>query len=307
MKFLKMHGIQNDYLYIDVHSSPELERRFEGDAGATLIRQMSHRHTGVGSDGVILVCKPSRASGTADVRMRMFNADGSESEMCGNGVRCVAKFAHDRLGVNSQPMRVETGRGVLKIEYATDAGKLVEATVDMGEPILEAEKVPVLLRPGGSASATVVDFDVKDVLAWNEADEAVAAAGIEARMTCVSMGNPHAVFFCQRVDLVPLERLGPMIERHEIFPRRVNAHFVQVTGRERGIMRTWERGAGATLACGTGACAVHVAGVLTGKFARASTLDLPGGSLAIRWDKISNHVFMTGTAEDVFEGEWPEG
>jgi diaminopimelate epimerase len=298
MHFVKMHGIANDYVYIDAFTVPEVESHFGHEHGHRLVRQMSHRHTGIGSDGVILVCRPS-AGADAHVRMRMFNSDGSESEMCGNGVRCVAKFAHDRLGVRAQPMLVETGRGVLSIDYAVEEGKLVGATVDMGEPILELARIPV--DPAR--------------LAWSHEH----THGVETPAGCwacvfVSMGNPHAVIFEQgsreltgdRLRDLELFRVGPIIETHPAFPRRVNVHVVAVHSPGEATMRTWERGAGLTQACGTGACAVLVAGVLTERLARRALLHLPGGDLMIHWEALTNHVLMTGPAEDVFEGEWPD-
>jgi diaminopimelate epimerase len=298
MRFVKMHGIGNDYVYLDAFSDPGIERRGDLDA---LARRMSDRHTGIGSDGIILVCRP-RDGGAADVRMRMFNADGSESEMCGNGVRCVAKFAHDRLGVRAKPMRVETGRGVMSIDYTADGGKLGQATVDMGEPILDLQKIPV--NPEG--------------LAWSRSPHHGLELGPGKDGAWVaafaSMGNPHAVMFepenelIQRTGLKDLDvaRIGPLFEHHRAFSRRINAHFVAVHSHEEATMRTWERGAGITMACGTGACAVLVAGVLTGRLGRRALLHLPGGDLNIRWDEQSNRVFMTGPATDVFVGEWPE-
>lgn len=312
MRFVKMQGIANDYVYIDAFTDPAVESHFDNEHGARLVRAMSHRHTGIGSDGVILVCRPrspaardgnGKATGGAgkhgDVRMRMFNSDGSESEMCGNGVRCVAKFAHDRLGVKVSPMLVETGRGVLEIEYQLTNGKLVEATVDMGEPILRLQDVPV----------------ISDQLSWSR----LSVHGVEALDGCwpatfVSMGNPHAVIFENgTTDLTPsqvhdwdLSRIGPALETHPAFPRRMNIHIAGVQSRRELTMRTWERGAGLTQACGTGACAVLVAGVLTGRLDRNTLLHLPGGDLRIRWDDATNHVLMTGPAEDVFEGEWPD-
>jgi diaminopimelate epimerase len=298
MRFVKMHGIGNDYIYLDAFSDTGIEGR--GDL-AELARRMSDRHTGIGSDGLILVCRPR---GDADVRMRMFNSDGSESEMCGNGVRCVAKFAHDRLGVRGggRPMRVETGRGALSIDYTANAGRLVQATVDMGEPILDVQKIPV--NPEG--------------LAWSRGPHHGVQIGPNPdnawTATFVSMGNPHAVLFesdneqirSTGLRALDVARVGPMIEHHRAFPRRINAHFVTVQSHQEATMRTWERGAGITMACGTGACAVLIAGVLTGRLERAALLHLPGGDLSIRWDEPSNHVFMTGPATDVFVGEWPE-
>jgi diaminopimelate epimerase len=301
MRFVKMHALGNDYVYIDAYTDPALQSHFEDTHGQRLIRDMSRRHTGIGSDGVILVCRASDPA-LAHVRMRMFNADGSESEMCGNGIRCVAKFAHDRLAIRPDPMLVQTGRGVLSISYRADDALLTEATVDMGEPILVARDVPVAL-PNASPAERVVNADARSLFF---ADPDLAHAGIHPGMTCVSMGNPHAVFFCDDLDRVPLSRLGPRIERHPVFPRRTNAHFVQVLSDTHARMATWERGAGPTLACGTGACAVLVAAVLNGRLSRASSLDLPGGTLRISWDEPTNHVFMTGPATDSFEGEWPD-
>lgn len=300
IKFVKMHGIANDYVYIDVVSDPALEQLFEGERGAALIRRMSDRHRGIGSDGVILVGRP-HSGVAADVRMRMFNADGSESEMCGNGVRCVAKFAHDRLGVSAKPMRVQTGRGVLEIDYRVEGGKLVEATVDVGEPILDPREVPVKMS---EVSATPEE----NIWAVDTPEGPWLA-------TFVSMGNPHAVIFVDEdgiddaaaiADLrgLDLARIGPRLEHHPAFPNRVNAHFVATQGFDEATMRTWERGAGTTQACGTGACAVVVAGVRTAKLSRDVLVHLPGGDLRIRWDEATNHVFMTGPAEDVFEGVW---
>lgn len=298
MHFVKMHGIANDYVYIDAFTSPEVETHFEHEHGQRLVRDMSDRHIGIGSDGVILVCRPSTGV-DAHVRMRMFNSDASESEMCGNGVRCVAKFAHDRLGVTAQPMLVETGRGVLSIDYTTDEGKLAEATVDMGEPILDLEHVPVLPAK----------------LEWShEVSHGVATPERCWAATFVSMGNPHAVIFQrdsrdftpEQVRDLELFSIGPVLENHPAFPNRANVHVVAVQSPTEGTMRTWERGAGLTQACGTGACAVLVAGVLTGRLARKALLHLPGGDLAINWDVLTNHVFMTGPAEDVFEGDWPD-
>ncbi len=297
MRFVKMHGIGNDYVYLDAVGAPALEARFEGAAGADLVRRMSDRHRGIGSDGVILVC---RARAGADVRMRMLNADGSESEMCGNGIRCVAKLAYDRLGIHANPMRVETGHGVLSIAYETAGGRLATATVDMGEPILEPSRVPVdasRLRPHAGAHRWTVD-----------------AAGEPWVASFVSMGNPHAVFFHADnpglagapLDRFDLRRLGPMIETHPAFPNRINAHIVAVGSAHEATMRTWERGAGLTQACGTGACAVCVAGVRTGRLARDVLLHLPGGDLRIHWSEADGHVRMTGPATEVFEGEWPE-
>lgn len=287
MNFVKMHGIGNDYVYLDAVNDPGLEQGLGGINLPELARRVSDRHTGIGSDGLILVCKPTV---DAHVRMRMLNADGSESEMCGNGVRCVAKFAHDRLGIDAQPMLVETGRGVLTISYDAADGKLTTATVDMGEPILELEDVPV------DASCLTKAED--------EFEYGIGLDGQSITAAFVSMGNPHAVSFTDDVADIDLETIGPRIEKHIAFPNRINAHFVQVSSKNEATMRTWERGTGPTQACGTGACAVLVAGVRTGRLDREATLHLPGGDLRIRWDEKTNHVFMTGPAEDAFEGVW---
>lgn len=283
IRFVKMEGLGNDYVYVDAYTAPELAQRADLPE---LARAISDRHRGVGSDGLILVARPEAPS--AHVRMRMFNADGSESEMCGNGVRCVAKFAHDRLGLRKRPMLVQTGRGVLSIDFETHQHKLVSACVDMGEPELRPELVPVL-------ESELVD--------GTGPERGLAVGSRVWSFVPVSMGNPHAVFFDHTLDLA---LLGPTIERHPAFPRRVNAHAVRVLRPDYAEMTTWERGAGLTQACGTGACAVLVAGVLTGRLQPGATIRLPGGELKIRWDRARNRVFMTGPAADVFEGTWPE-
>jgi diaminopimelate epimerase len=302
MRFVKMHGIGNDYIYLDAWNDPALAER---DDLPALARLMSDRHTGVGSDGLILVCRPTAAAErAADVRMRMFNADGSESEMCGNGIRCVAKFAHDRLGIRARPMRVETGAGVLPIDYKLEGGKVVEATVNVGEPVLELARVPVdesELAFKGTEHHWGVELS---------RDRCEVA-------TFVSMGNPHAVIFepqharsknmtLDELQQLPLEQLGPLLEHHPAFPRRINVHYVSVQSRGEATMRTWERGSGITMACGTGACAVLAAGVLTARLDREALLHLPGGDLRIAWDEGTNHIFMTGPATEVFEGTWRE-
>src|SRR5262245_9078450 len=275
MRFVKMHGIGNDYVYADCFNQPE-----PADPAA-VSRAVSNRNFGIGSDGLILVCRSDKA----DAKMRMFNADGSESEMCGNGVRCVAKFVHDRGLSRNNPLRIETGRGVLTLHLTIKAGKAELVRVDMGEPILEAERIPTTL-PG----PRVVD---------------VPSPLPGLAMTCVSMGNPHAVLYVPDVTRVPLTEWGPMLETHPLFPRKINVHFVQVVSSEEVIMRTWERGSGITLACGTGACSVCVAGVLTGHTGRMLKARLPGGDLHLEWNEADGHVYMTGPATEVFTGEWP--
>jgi len=303
-----MQGIGNDYIYLDSYTDAQLSSKKDLPV---LARAMSARHTGVGGDGIILVCKPTEK--TADVRMRMFNADGSESEMCGNGVRCVAKFAYDRLGLRRSPMMVQTGRGIVAIDYITEEGKLSIATVDMGEPIFEATKVPVEL-PRPAPGGRVLDFPLAKYIPASDWEQAgveggagwMAACGVDEKMTCVSIGNPHLVVFCTELDAVPLELVGPVFEHQEMFPNRTNVHFVTVEGQNSAKMRTWERGTGVTKACGTGACAVLVAAAATGRMARRGQIHLPGGDLDIRWDEKTGKVVMTGPATEVFVGEWPD-
>jgi diaminopimelate epimerase len=224
----------------------------------------------------------------ADVQMRMFNADGSEGEMCGNGVRCVAKYLYDHGLARKDRLKVETGRGVLTLDLEVSSGKVQRVCVDMGSPILRASDIPTLLegRPPLDAPVSLMDTRLE--------------------VTAVSMGNPHAVIYLNDISSFPLETIGPALEHHPVFPRRVNVHIVQVIGPEEVRMRTWERGSGLTLACGTGACAVCVAGVLSGRTARRIVAHLPGGDLELRWQGEGRSVFMTGPATEVFSGDWPE-
>jgi len=278
MRFTKMHGIGNDYVYVDGFAE-----RVPDPPG--LARRIADRHFGVGGDGLILILPAEKA----DARMRMFNADGSEAQMCGNGIRCLAKYVHDHGLSEANPLRVETAAGVKTVELTLDeAGKVAAATVDMGEPILTPAEIPVNIP-----RQRVVDTPLQ--------------TGRHAySMTCVSMGNPHAVMFVDDVEAVPLEEVGPAIERHPLFPERINAHFVQAASPEEVTLRTWERGSGITLACGTGASAVCVAGALTGRTGRKILAHLPGGDLGLEWRESDNHVYMTGPAVEVFRGEWPE-
>ena len=288
MRFTKMHGIGNDYVYVDAFAQNIAEPE-------KLAVRVSDRHFGIGGDGLILVAPPTDAARKlgASVRMRMFNADGSEAEMCGNGIRCVAKFAFDR-GISTQnPMLIETGRGVLSLALKTDNGKVISATVNMGPPVLDLPKIPVDAQWLG-ATANVRVFQIP------------MGTSLGMPATFVSMGNPHAVIFVDDVAKIDLEKIGPTIERHKAFPRRINVHFVQVQSPGEATMRTWERGSGITLACGTGACAVCVAGVLTGHTARTLLAHLPGGDLSLEWRESDDCVYMTGTATEVFTGEWAE-
>jgi diaminopimelate epimerase len=288
MRFTKMQGAGNDYLYVDCLHQP-----MPADPEA-LSRRISDRHFGVGADGLILICPSDRA----DVRMRMFNADGSEAEMCGNGIRCLAKYAFDHRLVQINPMKVETGRGILTLHLEIRKGKVEQVTVDMGEPILEAPKIPTTL-PG----PLVVDQPMpRVVLHENWAEE----CGLSPQVTCVSMGNPHAVLYCGEVGKVPLDKVGPQLEKASVFPQRINVHFVQIQSPTEVRVRTWERGSGVTLACGTGACAVAVAGVLTRRTQRKLLAHLPGGDLNLHWSESDNHVYLTGPAVEVYSGEWPQ-
>lgn len=288
LPFVKMHGLGNDYVYIDGFSGP-----VPSDPPA-LARRISDRHRGVGGDGLILVVP----SGVAAARMRMFNADGSESEMCGNGVRCVAHLVVSRGYAEAGPVRIETGRGVLDLVVEPQGRRCSRVRVDMGEPILLPARIPVD-HPGERVIESPCPGLVTTEPWWE-------AAGFDPRMTCVSMGNPHVVFWCRDVAAVPLETFGPRIETHPAFPARVNVHVVEVLDRERVRMRTWERGSGITQACGTGASAVCVAGVLCGRSGERICAELPGGELDLEWDGRGN-VFMTGPAEEVFDGEWYDG
>ena len=283
VRFTKMHGIGNDYIY--VNGSEE-----SVNDPAALARAMADRHMGVGGDGLILIL-PSQNGVEADLRMRMFNADGTESAMCGNGIRCVCKYAHDHGLSKAQPMRIQTGTGVLTLEYTIGGdGTVDQVTVDMGEPILLLAEVPVDRRHLAGGDGPIYRFSVDE-----QTFEAVF----------VSMGNPHAVIYVDDVEVVDLQRLGPKLETHPAFPNRMNVPFVRVADPNEVFMRTWERGSGTTLACGSGACAVCVAGVITGRTDRRLLAHLPGGDLDIRWDERTNHVFMTGPAEEVFTGDWP--
>jgi diaminopimelate epimerase len=275
MKFTKMHGAGNDYVYVNC-----FEERV--DNPAEVARKVSNRNFGIGSDGLILIM-PSTA---ADVRMRMFNSDGSESEMCGNGIRCVAKYAYDHGIVAKKEITAETGAGILTLQLFTNSHDKVEKVrVNMGEPRLIRSEIPMT---GDGASRVV--------------DEPLNILHSTFRITCVSMGNPHCVIFVDDVEKFPVEKYGPLIENHEMFPRRTNVEFVQVISGDEVRQRTWERGAGETLACGTGASAVTVACVLNGLTGRAIVNHLSGGDLEMEWPD-GGPVFMTGPAVEVFTGE----
>ncbi len=286
MRFTKMHGIGNDYVYVN------LFRETLPDEPAALAVAVSDRHRGIGGDGLILI----GPSTVADARMRMFNADGSESEMCGNGIRCVAKYVHDHDIARKPELTIETGRGVLTLLVTPgEDGRAAKIRVNMGTPILEAERIPTTLT-----GPSVVDQPIP--VGWGQGWG--DAAGLDPRMTCVSMGNPHVMLYVRDVAKVPLEAIGPVIEHDPLFPRRINVHLVQVHSPAEATMRTWERGSGITQACGTGACAVAVAGVLTKRTGRRLLAHLPGGDLELEWADDSAPVFMTGPATEVFSGDW---
>lgn len=276
IKFTKMQGCGNDYVYIEegAHKLPDCRK-------PDFVRYVSDRHFGIGSDGVIFINPSHRA----DFEMEMYNADGSRSEMCGNGIRCVAKYVHDRGLTDREQFSVISGGQVKYMDLTVEEGETKAVRVDMGEPELLAEKIPVIAQKKQAV------------------DEPITVCGREYRMTCVSMGNPHAVVFVEDVKGLAIETVGPSFENHARFPKRVNTEFVQIVSDDRVKMRVWERGSGETLACGTGCCATAVACVLNGRTGRHVTVAVLGGEVVIDWEKESNHVFMTGPAEFVFDGE----
>ncbi|WBY64743.1 MAG: Diaminopimelate epimerase [Thermocaproicibacter melissae] len=273
MKFTKMQGIGNDYIYINC-----FEEKVD-DPSALSIR-LSDRHFGIGSDGLILI----EPSDIADCKMDMYNADGSRGMMCGNGIRCVGKYVYERGIAKKDVLTVETLSGVKTLKLSVKDGKVGEIEVNMGSPILEPEKIPA-------------SFQGEKVV-----NQPLTVGGKEYRVTCVSMGNPHCIVFVPDTKSLPIEKIGPQFENHPAFPERVNTEFVQVHSEHEVSMRVWERGSGETLACGTGACATAVACVLNQKTGREVLVHLLGGDLNIRWDEISNNVFMRGPAEFSFDG-----
>ena len=285
MKFTKMHGIGNDYVYVNC-----LEARVKNPS--RLAREVSDRHFGIGGDGLILIT-PSKK---ADVGMRIFNADGSEAQMCGNGIRCVAKYAYEHgLVSKKERMSIETRAGVKTVSLMVQGSRVQKVRVNMGRPKLLRRSIPMLGWQGHSRNTRVIGEPLSVVGARH---------AVPLLITCVSMGNPHCVIYVEGVRNFPVSRYGPLIENHRAFPERINVHFVEVMGRGEVRMRTWERGSGETLACGTGASAVCVAGVLNKKTSRKLLAHLPGGDLELEWAK-SGEVYMTGPAEEVFSGEWP--
>ena len=274
IKFTKMHGLGNDYVYIDAINQ-EIEDRSE------LARFVSNRNFGVGSDGLILI----ERSEVADFKMTMFNSDGSQAEMCGNGIRCVAKFVYDKKMTNKTTLKIETLAGIKILELNVENGKVKTVRVDMGEPILEPERIPVIST----------EMPVKNLV--------LKASDKEFKFTCVSMGNPHAITVVEDTEKFDVKKYGKELEINKAFPRRTNVEFVEIIDRSTIKMRVWERGAGETLACGTGACATAVACNLNELTDRNVTIELLGGKLEIEWNKENNHVYMTGPATTVFEGE----
>lgn len=274
LQFTKMQGLGNDYVYVDC-TKKKLENASE------VAVKVSDRHFGIGSDGLILI----NASSVADFEMEMYNADGSRGEMCGNGIRCVAKYVYDYGLTDQTHISVETLGGIKYLDLTVEEGRVRQVRVDMGRPMLCPKEIPVIAN-----GESVIDMPI-------EVDDT------EYRMTAVGMGNPHTVVFVEDVDGLEIEQIGPKFEHHPCFPNRVNTEFVKVLDRNTVKMRVWERGSGETLACGTGACAVAVACILNGLTENKVTVQLLGGDLLIEWDREADKVYMTGPAEVVFDGE----
>lgn len=299
MKFTKMHGIGNDYVYVNC-----FEEKVENPSELAI--KISDRHFGVGSDGLILI-KPSKV---ADFTMEMYNADGSQSEMCGNGIRCVGKYVYDYGLTDKERISVETLAGIKYLDFEIEDGKVSLITVNMGSPELVPNKIPVdvnvlniddLSRNASDNNAS--GKDAKGSELTQIVNEALEVDGREYKVTCVSMGNPHCITFVDDTASFPLFEIGPKFESHKFFPNRVNAEFIQIISSDEVNMRVWERGSGETLACGTGACASTVACILNGLTEDEITLHLLGGDLKVRWDRDENVVYMTGPAKVVFDGE----
>ncbi len=275
MKFTKMHGCGNDYVYVNL-----FEEKIDNPAELSIA--VSDRHFGIGSDGLITI----GPSDVADFRMRIYNADGSEAEMCGNGIRCVAKYVYDHKLTDKTEISVESGAGIKYLTLFVENGKAAQVKVDMGEPVLSPDKIPVIAE-----GDRVVDAPIE-------------VAGKTWNMTCVSMGNPHAVVFVDDVMNFDIEKYGPHFENHERFPKRTNTEFVEVLSRNEANMRVWERGSAETWACGTGTCACVMACILNGYTDNKVLVHLRGGDLTIEYDDKTNHIFMTGPATEVFAGEY---
>lgn len=276
MKFTKMHGCGNDYVYVD-----GAKEHIPQEEKPELVKRLSDRHFGIGGDGVIFI----NPSGEADFEMEMYNMDGSRAEMCGNGIRCVAKFVYDKGLTDKTSISIISCGKIKYLELTVSEGKVSSVQVNMGAPILRAEEIPVV-------------SERQEIIG-----ESIEVGGQIYEMTCVSMGNPHAVVFLQDMAELEIEKLGPLFENHQRFPKRINTEFVKILDEETIEMRVWERGTGETLACGTGACAATVAAILNGLTKDSVTVKLLGGNLQIRWDRQENLVYMTGPAAIVFEGE----
>lgn len=274
IKFTKMHGLGNDYVYIDA-----INQKIQNEL--KLAQFVSNRHFGIGSDGLILICE----SKVADFKMRMFNSDGSEAEMCGNGIRCVGKFVYDKGFTSKTTVTIETLAGIKPLKLNIKDKKVETVRVDMGEPILEADKIPVI-----SKEEPVKNLELE-------------AENRKFKFTCVSMGNPHAITIVENTKEFEVERYGKILEVDKAFPKKANIEFAQVIDKENIKMRVWERGAGETLACGTGACATAVACNLLNLTGRKVNIELLGGILNIEWNENDNHIYMTGPAVTVFDGE----
>ncbi|MCR4695518.1 MAG: diaminopimelate epimerase [Pseudobutyrivibrio sp.] len=273
MKFTKMHGCGNDYVYVNL-----FEETIKDPAAFSI--KISDRHFGIGSDGLITI----GPSDIADFRMRIYNADGSEAEMCGNGIRCVAKYVYDHKLTDKTEISVESGAGIKYLQLTVENDKVSQVRVDMGEPILEPAEIPVVAQ-----GDRVID-------------EAIEVGDKTWHMTCVSMGNPHAVVFVDDTANFELEKYGPLFENHKRFPKRTNTEFVQILSRTEANMRVWERGSAETWACGTGTCACVMAAILNDKTEDTVLVHLRGGDLTIQYDRNTNHIFMTGPATEVFTG-----
>lgn len=282
MEFTKMHGAGNDYVIVDCFHRPE------PSDPAKLARQMCDRHFGVGADGLILICRSERA----DAKMLIFNADGSQAEMCGNGIRCVAKYVYDHDLCRKERLKIETQAGLKEIDLFLDHGKVKKARVNMGEPRLAPKDIPTTLQyPDHRPGQPILNCPL-------------SVSGVQVTVTCVSMGNPHAVIFVDELQDDQVRGLGPAIEKAPVFPERINVEFVQVLSPQEVRMRVWERGCGETLACGTGAAAVCVAGLLTERTERKILVHALGGTLEVEWSSVDGFVYLTGPAEEVFFGKW---
>ena len=284
IKFTKMHGLGNDYVFIDLIREDQkrlVDNKIDDINLPKVVRFISDRHFGVGSDGLVLIMPSAKA----DFRMRMFNADGTEAQMCGNAIRCVGKYVYDNGYTKCTKISIETLAGIKNLDMIIDNGKVSLVKVDMGEPILKPRDIPVMSD--------------KDIFI----SQPVIIDGMVYNITCVSMGNPHAIIYVDDVNKIPIDKLGPKIENHSLFPEKTNVEFAQVVDRKTIKMRVWERGTGETMACGTGACAVLVSSVLNGLSERKAAVKPLGGDLIIEWNENDGHVYMTGPAVKVFDGK----